>query len=175
MNSFLEILKCVGIDNPINNFFAYSTKREIVDLVKDRPAFIKHYKDTISCSHPCNPRRIKNGHNEYPINCGYCYPCIIRKSSLLDAQDFKYSFAAEKNDFLNQYGESEKVSDVRAVISSVYKYKNMQDSDIKDKIRLAGHLTDDDVDRFLRIYKSTMSDLDELFSADDEIKKMIGK
>lgn len=175
LNSFLEILKCVGIGNPINNFFAYSTKREIVDLVKDRPAFIKHYKDTISCSHPCNPRHIKNGHNEYPINCGYCYPCIIRKSSLLDAQDFKYSFAAEKNDFLNQYGESEKVSDVRAVISAVYKYKNMQDADIKDKIRLAGHLTDDDVDRFLRIYKSTMSDLDELFSADDEIKKMIGK
>lgn len=175
LNSFLEIMKNVGIDNSINNFFAYSTKREIVDLVKDTDAFKSHYIDTISCSHPCLARYNKKGNNEYPVNCGYCYPCLIRKSSLMDAPDFKYSFSAETKDFLNQYGESEKVSDLKAVISAVYKYKHMQDSDIINKIRLAGHLTEEEVKKFLRLYKLTMDDLEKLFSADNEMKKMLGE
>lgn len=56
MNGFSKILKSVGIHNTINNFFAYLTKREIVDLVKDTEAFKSHYGDTISCSHPCLAR-----------------------------------------------------------------------------------------------------------------------
>ena len=90
LNGFQEILGCVGIKNPIINFFAYNTKREIVNSIKDKTAFLKHYKDTISCSHPCLARYREKGYNEYPINCGYCYPCLIRKSSLIDAKDDKY-------------------------------------------------------------------------------------
>ncbi len=175
LNSFLEILNSVGINNTINNFFAYLTKREIVDSVKETDAFKNHYRDTISCSHPCLARYNKKGSNEYPVNCGYCYPCLIRKSSLMSARDFKYSFTAETKGFLAQYGESEKSNDLRAVISAVYKYKHMQDSDIKSKIRLAGHLTEKEVNKFLRLYKSTMDDLYELFSADSEMKKMLGE
>ncbi len=93
----------------------------------------------------------------------------------MDAPDFKYSFSAETKDFLNQYGESEKVSDLKAVISAVYKYKHMQDSDIINKIRLAGHLTEEEVKKFLRLYKLTMDDLEKLFSADNEMKKMLGE
>lgn len=175
LNSFSKILKSVGIHNTINNFFAYSTKREIVNLVKDTEAFKSHYRETISCSHPCIARYNEKGNNEYPINCGYCYPCLIRKSSLVDARDFKYSFSAETKDFLNQYGKSEKSNDLRAVISAVYQYKYMQDGDIKSKIRLTGNLTEEDVDKFLRLYKSTMEDLYVLFSADIAIKKMLGE
>lgn len=93
----------------------------------------------------------------------------------MDARDFKYSFSAETKDFLSQYGESEKSNDLRAVISAVYQYKYMQDSDIKNKIRLAGRLTEEEVDKFLRLYKATMADLNELFSADSEMKKMLGE
>lgn len=175
LKSFLKILKRVGIDNTINNFFAYSTKREIVDSVKDTDAFISHYRDTISCSHPCLARYNKKGNNEYPVNCGYCYPCLIRKSSLIGARDFKYSFTAETKDFLNKYGESEKASDLRAVISAVYKYKHIQDSDIINKIRLVGNLTEEEVNKFLHLYKSTMDDLNKLFSADSEMKNMLGE
>ena len=94
--------------------------------------------------------------NEYPINCGYCYPCLIRKSSLLDIKDFKYSFPAETEHFINQYGESEKASDLRAVISAVYKYRKIQDSNIQSKIRLAGCLTEEEVNKFLYIYTNNM-------------------
>ncbi len=54
---------------------------------------------------------------EYPINCGYCYPCLIRKSSLLDIDEMKkYSYQGENYDFLMAYEESEKSADLRAVL-----------------------------------------------------------
>lgn len=169
-----DILQSVGIRNPIINFFAFSSKREIVDSVKDTKAFKTHYMDTISCSHPCLARYNKKGHNEYPINCGYCYPCLIRKSSLIDVKDYKYSFTAESKLFIQQYGETEKASDLRAVISAVYNYRKMVDGDIIKKIKIVGNLSSDEVSKFLDLYKSTMNDLEELFSEDEEIKKMIG-
>lgn len=169
-----DILQSVGIRNPIINFFAFSSKREIVDSVKDTKAFKTHYMDTISCSHPCLARYNKKGHNEYPINCGYCYPCLIRKSSLIDVKDYKYSFTAESKSFIQQYGETEKASDLRAVISAVYNYRKMVDGDIVKKIKIVGNLSSDEVSKFLDLYKSTMNDLEELFSEDEEIKKMIG-
>lgn len=169
-----DILQSVGIRNPIINFFAFSSKREIVDSVKDTKAFKTHYMDTISCSHPCLARYNKKGHNEYPINCGYCYPCLIRKSSLIDVKDYKYSFTAESKLFIQQYGETEKASDLRAVISAVYNYRKMVDGDIIKKIKIVGNLSSDEVSKFLDLYKSTMNDLEVLFSEDEEIKKMIG-
>lgn len=173
LNGFQEILRMVGIKNPIRNFFAYSSKREIVNCVKDKEAFRKHYMDTISCSHPCLARWNKKGSNEYPINCGYCYPCLIRKSSLIDVQDIKYSFEAERIEFLREYGETEKSSDLRAVMSTVYRYKKLDDDAIRQMIRYAGLLDDESTEKFLRLYKSTMEDLLELFSKDAEILKLI--
>lgn len=174
LNGFQNILKSVGIMNPVINFFAYSTKREIVNVVRDTKAFNDHYKDTISCSHPCLARYNKKGYNEYPINCGYCYPCLIRKSSLLDLEDFKYSYEAQTKAFIQQYGETDKASDLRAVLLAVYTSRKMNDEDIVRKIQIAGHLSTEEVRAFLRVYKSSMADLEQLFSADDEIKKLIG-
>src|SRR5699024_11092274 len=39
LSGLKDILQTVGITNPIRNFFAYSSKREIVNLVKDKEAF----------------------------------------------------------------------------------------------------------------------------------------
>lgn len=63
---------------------------------------------------------------------------------------------------------------MRAVISSVYRYKKLDDEKIKEMIRCYGHLNEESVEKFLSVYKSTMNDLIELFSNDDELKKLIG-
>lgn len=42
------------------------------------------------------------------------------------------------------------------------------------KIRLVGKLSLDEIQKFLRVYKSTMEDLRELFSADEEIRELLG-
>ena len=54
LKCFKMILENVGIKNPILNPFAFLTKREIVDSVKNTIAFKRGFADTISCSHPCN-------------------------------------------------------------------------------------------------------------------------
>ena len=110
---------------------------------------------------------------EYPINCGYCYPCLIRKSSLLDARDDRYSHLRKSEEYMQLYGNEKKGSDLRAVISAVYRYKKMDDNDIKGMIRLTGHLEDDAVQKFVRVYKSTMQDLEELLLQNDDIRKII--
>lgn len=164
----------VGIENSINNFFAFNTKREVVNQVNHTDAFKDCYADTISCSHPCLSRYNKNGEKEYPINCGYCYPCLIRKSSVLDVErDTKYSFAGETYKFLIANKENDKGSDLRAVLSSIYRYKHIPEEDLKRFIRSVGRLSPDEVEKFLRVYKSSMEDLIELF-AEDEIMRYLG-
>lgn len=163
-----SILATVGIDHEIVNFFAYSTKREIVDMVKNEPAFEQYFESTISCSHPCQARWNRTGSREYPINCGYCYPCLIRKSSTLSlhVDRCKYSYDAENYDFLVQFENFDKSSDLRAVLNAVYTARKSTDKDIIRKIKYTGILTQDEVRKFLRVYRSTMYDLEELFAKD---------
>ena len=176
LDNFRKILEKVGIQNPIINFYAFATKREIVNSVKDKNSFKQGYADTISCSHPCLPRWDKNGNNEYPKNCGYCYPCLIRKSSLIDITNNHepYSYESVSMDFLNKFAESDKTSDLTAVISSIYRYKTVDDNEIKRLIRCTGQLSNDEIEKFLQVYKDTMEDLIELFSTDEKLKAYVG-
>lgn len=176
LRCFSEILLSVGIRNPINNFFAYDTKREIVNSVKDTAAFIDGYATTISCSHPCVSRYNRTGSREYPINCGYCYPCLIRKSSLLDTDMVKekYSFDGGAYEFLQKNHGSDKCNDLLAVINSVYRYVNVSDAEIHRLIQCTGSLSQDEINYFNRVYRSTMEDLIEMFLQEDKMKEFIG-
>ena len=175
LRQFNGILEQVGIKNTIINFFAYNTKREIVGQVKDTDAFKSCYADTISCSHPCLARYNKKGSKEYPVNCGYCYPCLIRKSSLLDIDEIKkYSYQGEAYDFLIEYEESEKSADLRAVLGSIYRCKHSSDKELKRYIRCVGELTEEEVEKFLSLYKKSIEDLVQLFSADQRMKEYLG-
>lgn len=117
----------------------------------------------------------RQGTTEYPINCGYCYPCLIRKSSLLDVEeDNKYSYAGATYEFLKENEENDKGADLRAVLSSIYRYKNISEKELKRYIRNVGDLTIEEVDKFLRLYKYSMADLIELFTADERMKEYLG-
>ncbi|WP_283610337.1 Qat anti-phage system QueC-like protein QatC [Faecalispora anaeroviscerum] len=176
LKCFKEILIAAGINNPVLNFFAFKTKREIVDMVKGTIAFNRGFADTISCSHPCNRGLNKYGVREYPLNCGYCFPCLIRKSSLLDV-DTSHERYWSKNislDFLKRFSQGDIVNDASAVISSIYRYQNQNDNEIKRLIKCTGQLSTNEVESFIRVYRKTMEDLIELFSTDPEMKEYIG-
>lgn len=167
LNALRDLLGEVGIYNPIENFFAFMTKREIVRLVKDSDAFLAHYMETISCSHPCQPRYARIGSREYPKNCGFCYPDIIRKSSLLDMpEDGNYRYDITPSQFLEQYGEYEISADLRAIVSSIYRYKHSNESDIRRLVWRTGKLKTDDILKYIRVYKEGMSDLKEWIDRD---------
>ena len=168
-----DILTVVGIKNPINNIFAFQSKREIVRSVKDCDAFQRGYKETISCSHPCVSRYNRSGSREYPINCGYCYPCIIRKSSLLDVSDEGYSHMESPSKFLDDYSESDKSADLNAVVSSIYRFQTSNDEQLRRLIRKTGSLSQYETEQFLRLYKSSMNDIIELFRMDPGMERYI--
>lgn len=176
LRCFKNILASVGIQNPVNNFFAYKSKREIVNSVKDTAAFKEGFEITISCSHPCVARYNRNGSRNYPINCGYCYPCLVRKSSLLDVntKNDHYSFAGESFEFLQQYSSTEKCSDLLAVINSIYRYLHAGDDEIRRLIKCTGSLSREEVERFVHVYNSTMQDIIEMFAVDNKMKAYIG-
>ncbi len=175
LGQFNDILQKVGIENTIRNIFSFNTKREIVDQVKDTEAFRRCYSDTISCSHPCLARYNQDGSKEYPINCGYCYPCLIRKSSLLGIrEDGKYSYQGETFGFLMAYEESEKSADLRALLGSIYRYKHISDKELKRYIRCVGELSKDEVEKFLQLYKKSIDDLIQLSSKDRRMKEYLG-
>lgn len=170
-----KILDRIGIKNKVSNIFAYDTKREIVNKIKENEIFKRGFKETISCSHPCIPRYDRNGNNKYPINCGYCYPCLIRKSSLIDIKNIneEYTYKNVDMNFIKKNEDRDITSDTRAVLSSIYRYKNMNEKELTRLIKCSGKLTSEEVEKFKRVYKSTMNDLMTLFS-DEEIKKYIG-
>lgn len=176
LDNFRKILKSVDIQNPIINFYAYSTKREIVNSVKDTNSFKQGYADTISCSHPCLPRWNQNGDNEYPKNCGYCYPCLIRKNSLIDIDNNieQYSYESVSKDFLDKFAESDKINDLTAVISSLYRYITVDEKEIRRLISCTGHLSIEEINKFHQVYKTSMEDLIELFSTDPNLMAHIG-
>lgn len=170
---FKGILRDVNIKNEIKNFYAYSTKREIVNAVMDTTPFRRCFRDTISCSHPCQPRWEKK---EYPKNCGYCYPCLIRKSCLIDTEMNKddYSHEGHTYNFLCDEEKKDKLLDLRAVLMAVYKSRHITDEELRHRIKHTGKLFPDEVDKFIRVYRSTMDDLIELISQDEKLKGYIG-
>ena len=169
-NDWLDAIVQLGTDMFMNT--GISTYIWICS--KDKP-FKSCYADTISCSHPCLARYNKKGSKEYPVNCGYCYPCLIRKSSLLDIDEIKkYSYQGEAYDFLIEYEESEKSADLRAVLGSIYRCKHSSDKELKRYIRCVGELTEEEVEKFLSLYKKSIEDLVQLFSADQRMKEYLG-
>lgn len=72
-----QALAGLGLSNPIENPYGLATKGEM--LVSSRnPAVLNALAPrSISCSHPEQSTRRKLP----PMNCGYCYPCLIRRAA----------------------------------------------------------------------------------------------
>ena len=64
-------------------------------------------------------------------------------------------------------------NDARAVLSSIFRYNNIDDKELIRLIRCSGELENDQVEKFKRVYKSTMNDLMALFS-DAKMKEYMG-
>ncbi|CAM5198744.1 hypothetical protein UACE39S_02891 [Ureibacillus acetophenoni] len=82
IKSINKILHQVGLCHEISNFYWDKSKGEILAEHIEKPVFNKYAHRTLSCSHPCLSRydKKKDPTIEVPCNCGYCYPCIIRRA-----------------------------------------------------------------------------------------------
>ena len=78
MASFSECVQRLGITNPIVNPFRTMTKGEILASCRDQQTLRELADQTLSCAHPETARWAQ----EEQTNCGYCFPCLIRRASM---------------------------------------------------------------------------------------------
>jgi hypothetical protein len=81
MSQLAKIIKDLGLESPLMNSFRLKTKGEIVAECSN-PSLLEELAPlSISCAHPQAARwaGLPQG------NCGYCFPCLIRRAALFRA------------------------------------------------------------------------------------------
>lgn len=182
-----SILQKLGVPHKIENFFAYKTKGEIVQDVKASKAFKMGAGKTISCSHPM---RADKGIPGRPRNCGYCYPCLIRRASLNGTEvdeeyledykdDYKIGLPFVKNErFANS--DTGKTADLKAVLLSLHNYLRYGTKEyyVKKLIALGG-MNMQEIDAFVDVYMRSMEEMNVFIKAQarcngDDLLKYVG-
>ncbi|MED3782506.1 hypothetical protein P4560_18770 [Heyndrickxia sporothermodurans] len=157
-----ELLSELDIKHQVENFYSAMSKGEIIAEHKDNTVFKNMYKETLSCSHPCQARY--DGESP-PLNCGYCYPCLIRKASLI-ANGFiqdKYNPHYQLNKrFIDENNKIDgKASDLKAVLFTIRRYVDNEGNPlfIRRLLRQPGHLTNEEFQSYERLYKKSINEL----------------
>lgn len=80
ISNLQKILSILDLNVQIINPYQFNTKGEMVSQCQDRIFLDENIAKTMSCSHTKSGRFIK-GESGKSMNCGTCWPCLIRKSS----------------------------------------------------------------------------------------------
>jgi 7-cyano-7-deazaguanine synthase in queuosine biosynthesis len=113
--SFSECVRRIGITNPIVNPFRIMTKGEILADCRDQQTLRELADQTLSCAHPEAARWAQ----AEQTNCGYCFPCLIRRASMhhvgLDKPEtYTYDVLTDNAELAQDKG-----NDLRALIRSL--------------------------------------------------------
>lgn len=148
-----EAINLLGVTNPILNPYRLKTKGEILaetlnpDLLKELAPL------SISCSHPEAARYVQRRQG----NCGYCFPCLIRRASMAHVGwdiniDENYSWnALTGEDLLDK--KTARSADLRAVIIGAFNERPDRD------ILRNGPIPDGEHQDFIRVWREGLTEL----------------
>ena len=133
---FLELLTTAlvdsGITNPLINPYGLQTKGEMMRGSRNPGLLHRLAPDTVSCSHPEAARMQERPQG----NCGYCFPCLIRRAALdaagWDEEDYPWDVLSD-GDLLDEV-EKQRGADLRAVLNGIFDQR--PDSDLLRNARL---------------------------------------
>ena len=153
-------LAAVGLANPIVNPFERLTKGETLIQCRNQLLLRQLACQTVSCAHPDVGRyeRIRYG------NCGYCFPCLIRRASLYsigldDGQHYTHDVCTE-GDLVG--GRGMRGRDTRALFAA------LQNVSVSGRLTplLSGPLPDKtDLRDVTRMYRQGLKELRSFFMA----------
>jgi hypothetical protein len=111
-----EALAGIGIDLALHNPYQLKTKGEVLEGCRNQNLLLELVPATISCAHP----EVGRWSHESYANCGYCYPCLMRRASLhrVDADaasDYRVDVGAPG--FISRAGQ--RTSHIRAIVQSI--------------------------------------------------------
>ncbi len=141
----------VGVHNPIRNPFRLKTKGEILASSRNPQLLRSLAPQSVSCSHPEAARYVGRPQG----NCGYCFPCLIRRSSM--AHVGWDSAAGYSWDALTGVGlldtDTRRAADLRAVLNGAYTQRPDRD------ILRNGPIPDGEHRDFLRVWRRGLDEL----------------
>jgi 7-cyano-7-deazaguanine synthase in queuosine biosynthesis len=115
IESFSRCIQGLGLTNQIVNPFRTMTKGEILGACQDQETLRRLADQTLSCAHPETARWAR----EEQTNCGYCFPCLIRRASMYQVgldqpASYTYDVLADDPELALEKG-----SDLRALVRSL--------------------------------------------------------
>jgi hypothetical protein len=142
MQRLLACVAALGITNPVSNPYRTATKGEMLATSGDVSTLQDHARTTLSCAHPEAPRYAKRDQG----NCGYCFPCLIRRAAMhhvgLDhASDYAFDAPNERSEM-----EQERGADRRALVRALNNTARPLD------VLRNGPLAPHDLDAFAGVY-----------------------
>jgi 7-cyano-7-deazaguanine synthase in queuosine biosynthesis len=119
---YLQLLgdaaSAIGVPNPLINPYRYKSKGQMLQDSKNLVLLRELAPDTVSCSHPEAARM----QQRLQGNCGYCFPCLIRRAALAtvgwDTETLGWDVLTDPT--LIENVSERRGADLRAVINGVF-------------------------------------------------------
>lgn len=166
-------LQAIDLTNPIINPYERRTKGEVLAGCRNQSLLQQLAPQTVSCAHPEVGRYERTGYG----NCGYCFPCLIRRAALHtvgldDAAQYKRDVCTDEQ---LVSGRSMRGRDARAVFTAL----QAADTRPVDSLAplLSGPLPDASaLQDFRRVYKKGLSEVRAFFLAKSnaEVRRIAG-
>lgn len=161
MARWQEILEGLGIAARLENPYRFRTKGEMLVECKDQNIVRKHAVDTISCSSITKARWL----GVAPGHCGFCVPCLIRRSAMTSAfgkDPTKYTIADLRARKLNsKAAEGEHVRSFQMMARRLKRRPGVE----KILVHKSGPLSDyteADVAKYADVFKRGIEEVDRI-------------
>jgi 7-cyano-7-deazaguanine synthase in queuosine biosynthesis len=169
---FIHLMKRVlghlGLDHAIENPYRLQTKGEVLAASPAPELLSSLAPRTISCSHPEAPRWRKRPQG----NCGYCYPCLIRRAAMHRVEQDRsddYAWDALLDSELLGRG-SKSGGSLRALAQSLARRESPSD------VLMNGRIPNGEAPAFYAMYRRGRTELRDwlLSGASPELRRRLG-
>lgn len=173
LDGVTSLLSAIGLCNPIRNPFSALTKGEIVQMCANKNTLRNIARSTISCAHPEVLRFVKQPRR----NCGYCYPCLVRRAALHmagmdDPRDYGWDVCKDA-DLIKH---SKRGKDARAMFLSLNEAKRSKQTLLS--LASGGPMNKPvaELEKLRRVYVQGLSEIERLFveKATPEVLRLAG-
>ncbi|MGB3354358.1 MAG: Qat anti-phage system QueC-like protein QatC [Mycobacterium sp.] len=151
IKTFTEAAARCGVNNPVLNPYRLTPKGQMLAYTLNPDLLRRLAPLSVSCSHPEAARYVQRDQG----NCGYCFPCLIRRASMAhvgwDSADGYAWDALDGSDLLSR--ATRRASDLRAVVNGVF-----ADRPDRDVLR-NGPIPDGEQRAFLRVWRAGLEEL----------------
>lgn len=170
-----DIFDKIDIKHSLLNPLKYFSKGEVLENCKNVDLLKKIHPKTISCAHPTTGRW-----NGLPSgNCGYCFPCLIRRASAnhigIDNKDDYLYDSIGTPEILENGGD--KAIHLKSVLLRIYGYIAGTAKPITEVMKSGslGH-NNDDISKYISVFNKGVDELFKFVSDKgcDQIKRYMG-